>query len=56
MSIKEIRKILTEIGKLDPHEAKALFEKASNKSVSDEELGKALKSRVTKAAILGRNR
>jgi hypothetical protein len=49
MNIKEVREILTEIGKLDPKEAKSLFEKASNKGITDAELGKVLQSRISKA-------
>jgi hypothetical protein len=52
MNVKEIREVLIEIGKLAPHEAKALFERASDKTVSDEELGKTLKSRITKTSLL----
>jgi hypothetical protein len=51
MNIKEVREILTEIGKLDPKEAKTLFEKASNKAVTDEELGETLQSRISKSAV-----
>jgi hypothetical protein len=53
MNIKEIREILTEIDKLDPKEAKALLEQASNEKVSDEQLGQELKSRISKVAAPG---
>jgi hypothetical protein len=49
MGIKECRKFLTALGKLDPKEAKKLYEKASNTSVTDEELGEALHARVSKS-------
>jgi len=48
MNIKEFREILTVIGKLDPKEAKYLCDQATNKDVSDEELGKSLESRISK--------
>jgi hypothetical protein len=51
MNIKECREFLTEIGKLNPTEAKTLYEKAGNTSVTDEELGKALKSRISKRLV-----
>jgi hypothetical protein len=53
MNIKEIREILTEIGKLDPKETKALLEQASNKKVSDEQLGQELKLRISKGGAFG---
>lgn len=51
MNIKECREILTIIGKLDPEEAKQLFQQAGDKNVSDEELGKALKERISKVSV-----
>jgi anthranilate phosphoribosyltransferase len=48
MNIKGFREILTVIGKLDPKEAKALFDQASNPNVTDEQLGAALEARISK--------
>jgi hypothetical protein len=51
MNIKEFREILTIIAKLDPKEAQVLFDQASNREVSDEELGKSLEARISKANL-----
>jgi hypothetical protein len=53
MNIKEIREILNIIEKLDPKEAKALLEQASDEKVSDEQLGQELKTRITKITKIG---
>jgi hypothetical protein len=53
MNIKEFREVLTEIGKLNPTEAKTLFDKAGDTSVTDKELGEALKGRISKNVLQG---
>jgi hypothetical protein len=53
MNIKLVREYLTEINKMDAKEVKALIEKACDKTVSDEELGRALQARITKIEQIG---